>query len=497
LVHDPLITYALLWTFSFFWAYVGVLWLSLQAGLRGWRAHAPSLVLVTASYYITNSYARGAFGEFTASSAVPMLIAASVAMLRTPRADPVKLGTVAILIFSATMFTGAHNISLSWGTVFLASMFVIALWALPRHGFDFPLRRVLQVVGLIALGVAANAWYLLPDIAYASRTTIANGMAFFHDDSENFSRPSILFNPLRAVAKESTTPGLYTNLPVLVILWVLVTAWFIGRHAERPWRRAITGTIALATVLIFLLFWGWPWDHVIPMALQFIQFSYRLQSYILIALAFAVLLLLRSAMLSSKSRLASRTLAGILAFGFVLAIYQTWATQDMTGTRRQDNFKGTTIGPPNWYDPGSYRDATEPVVPTTPDRVLTIPPDQVKKDHFDGTVGLPAGKGPIATNIAGGNYLVKVTGPVRQVGRDPDGNMVLERIDPDAPAGWGELHISTARTFPVVAGRSISLLALVGIFALLIALATRRFRRPKAPDAGSPTAEPHTEPEPA
>ncbi len=66
--------------------------------------------------------------------------------------------------------------------------------------------------------------------------------------------------------------------------------------------------------------------------------------------------------------------------------------------------------------------------------------------------------------------------------------MVLQRTDTTAPAGWVNFSIEEAHPFPVVAGRSISLLALTGVVALLLTLGTRRFRRPIFANDAEPTA---------
>jgi len=72
------LAYALMWTLSFCMAYGGLLWLSLEAGLGGWRAHAAPLVLVTSAYYLTNAYARGVWPELTATSSLMTVLAAGV-----------------------------------------------------------------------------------------------------------------------------------------------------------------------------------------------------------------------------------------------------------------------------------------------------------------------------------------------------------------------------------------------------------------------------------
>ena len=63
-------------------AYGGLFWLSRQLGVKGALAHAPALVFVTSAYYVSNLYGRGAWAEFMAVSALPLLLAASLRLIR-------------------------------------------------------------------------------------------------------------------------------------------------------------------------------------------------------------------------------------------------------------------------------------------------------------------------------------------------------------------------------------------------------------------------------
>src|SRR5271165_2469283 len=71
-------------------AYGGLFWLARQLGVRGLLAHAPALVFVTSAYYVTNLYGRGAWAEFMAVSVLPLVLAASLRLVRGRwRAGPV------------------------------------------------------------------------------------------------------------------------------------------------------------------------------------------------------------------------------------------------------------------------------------------------------------------------------------------------------------------------------------------------------------------------
>ncbi len=403
----PVVVYLFLYALSFFSAYTGILALSLMGGLRGWRAHAPSIVLVTGSFYLTNAFARGAYMEFAATSAIPVVVATVVYLLRTER-----LGTwpVAGLLWGTVVFTGAHNISMSWGALVLIALIGVTVWALPNHGRELRLGRILQIVAIMALGAAVNAWYLLPDLVYANRTVIANGTPFFHDISNLFNRPGILFTPFRAMPKESTTPALYTNLPVIAMLWLIGSAIVLRRTADQATRRATIGITGIIVAVIYLIMADWPWDNIVPRALQFVQFSFRLHFYVLFLLALMTILLLRAARGSERGPVLERALAGVLVFSLVIGIWQGWSSPNMWPITRSQVTKNTYTGPATWYDAGSYKDWSAPAITTDPNRSLTIPPDKIEHDKYAAQVPLPDGPGPIATNIAGGNYLVKITG---------------------------------------------------------------------------------------
>ena len=63
-------------------AYGGLFWLARQLGVKGLLAHAPALVFVTSAYYVTDLYGRGAWAEFIAVSALPLVLAASLRLVR-------------------------------------------------------------------------------------------------------------------------------------------------------------------------------------------------------------------------------------------------------------------------------------------------------------------------------------------------------------------------------------------------------------------------------
>jgi len=471
-----LVAYTLMWMGAFAAAYGGLLWLSLQAGLDGWRAHAGSLIFITSPYWLTNAYARGAYSELVATSVLPLILAATIALVQ---ADRVRFGPALALVGSFTILTGTHNITLVWGSIILAALGLVALWALPRHGLELSARRMAMIAAMIVLGVAVNAWFLLPNITFASRLQISAGpepMLWWMSDW--FDRPGVLFAPFRGLAKETDTSGLYTNLPMLALVWVVVSAAFAARSAERSMRRAMAGVGLLLGVMILLMVWHWPWLHAMPRFLQFTQFRFRLETYIVLLIALLAILTLRvSARAPKQARRRSPVLASVLIVSLGLGVWQTWSTGDSWGSTRQDTFnRGVQMAPPTWYDGGSFHDASLPLMKPAADRWSQVPLSGIKKDRFYDWVWLPAGEAPIGTNIGAGPYLIHVQGPVKVIGRTELGTLVLRRTGPDAPssqAGAVMIRITPVKSGVIHTGRVISLIAIAGIALLLLWLALR------------------------
>lgn len=83
-------------------AYGGMWWLGRQLGLSRWVAHLPAIVFVTAAYYLTDAYARGAWPEFIALSAAPMFLAGGARLLT----GQWRAGPVALFVLGTVMMTG-------------------------------------------------------------------------------------------------------------------------------------------------------------------------------------------------------------------------------------------------------------------------------------------------------------------------------------------------------------------------------------------------------
>ena len=464
-----LVAYVAMILWSFVSAYGGLLWLSFQAGLSGWRAHAAPLLFVSGPFWLTNAYARGSFAELLATSALPLFIAAAVSLARAER---IRFWPVVALLGSTVIYTGTHNITLLWGTVTLIALGFTALWVLPRHGREFPVRRIAALFGLAILAAAVNAWFLLPNLTFASRVNAGIGGVepMLWDQSDWYDKPGVLFALLRGSSPQSDTNGLYTNLPMYSLLWVVISAGLVARTAERWVRRAMFGVGLFMVALIALMVWHDLWD-VLPRVLHYIQFTFRLETFILLMISLLTILVLRAARDAPQGRGIARVLVPVLALSFGLGVWQTWSTQDSWATNRQDVFTGGLIhAPPTYYDGGSYLDASLPRIAVPTDRVAIIPLEQIKNDRFRGLVEMPGGSDPIMTTVAGAPYFVWIRGPFKVIGTEvATGWLVIQRTDPDPQPGLVDVSIRPVNNGPIYVGRVITYLAL-GLMALLLVL---------------------------
>ncbi len=303
-------------------AYGGLFWLARQLGLRGALAHAPALVFVTSAYYVSDLYGRGAWAEFIAVSALPLVLAASLRLVR----GRWRVGPVVCLVAASAAFSGSHNITLLWGST-LAVGALVVYWLLSGRSRELPWRRMLAAAGLIALGVGLNGWFLLPDLSYAHDTIVSRQLEAW-SATGFLSTPGVIFDPLRTVPSESTSPALYVQAPVLALVWGLVALPVVWR--ERRLRAGVaTALIVLAVVLVLIM--SSAAYSSLPSFFQQIQFAYRLQTYVTLAIVGLVLLgalaLTRRAQSGRATRSDRPLVLGLglaVAFGVALCVWQLW-----------------------------------------------------------------------------------------------------------------------------------------------------------------------------
>ena len=260
-------------------AYGGLYWIGRQLGLSRVYAHAPSIAFTTCAYYVTDLYGRGDWLEFLAVSSIPLLVASALDRLGRGR---FTLSSFVLFVSAAFVFTGSHNLTLLWGTVLLC-LAVILVVVLCGRG-PVTARSLMFLAAVAVLATLVNAWALLPDLLYSTKTagTVVGPINSFFFDTWN-----VVFFPFRMVPKGSTTPALFVQAPVWFIAWSVLggAAMLIWRRhlrsLGRPWTAMTLNTHYTAIVLVMV---NPLWAHM-PRPLSFIPFPYRLNSYLALATA--------------------------------------------------------------------------------------------------------------------------------------------------------------------------------------------------------------------
>jgi hypothetical protein len=458
-------------------AYGGTLWLGRELGLRGWTAHAPALVVITSAYYVTNMYGRGAWPELLATSAIAPLVASGVHLVRAPTWRPLP---VLIFALSTVIFTGSHNITLLWGTTVAAGALLV-IWLALGASPHLPYRRLAMLAGLGLASSLINAWFLLPDIAYARNTLLAQlsgaeAMSIWHTTGF-FETPAVLLDPLRTVPSQSSTPALYVQAPDWFLAWGLAAGALLLWRTPHPRaiRRAWVGVVVIVALLLGMMMVKQFWD-VVPYPFSEIQFPYRLGSYLFYAIAGLVLvgaLALQRAAHDGRSRQRVKGLRLALVAACVvslgLCVWQLWVPNTLFPSASYTNRSAALVDvhyvPRTWYDPGSYHNYRAPFVAVTPERTLLIDPYEVRGDRFAAWMNVPPGPQPIQTNIGGGGELVHIGG-LRLLGRSSKGAAVVRRIG----GGSGPVHVTIeTRHSPLVElGWLLSVLGTLAVLAVLV-----------------------------
>ncbi len=473
-------------------AYGGMWWLSRLFGVGRWAAHLPAFILVTGGYYLADAYARGAWPELVALSAVPMVLAGAVRLLSAPwRPWPVALFGLGMILM-----TGSHNLTLLWSAVIIGPFAVVALIAFGRE--RPPWGRVAAVLGLAILAAGVNAWFLLLDLTHSSDVQAwLQNKAFLEGGGFSqylyFDNLGNVLDPLRGTPSQSTTPGLAIAPPMIAFalsVILVVLAWPTIRRIARWAKISWLLVSAAMVVLVVMLVMPGSWWEALGTPFTDIQFPYRLAGWLLIAVAAQLALSLRLAKNLSPTR--GRIAIG-LSFVLVAATIAQAAAQ-MYPTARVNNTlfgdvkprewafsNGPTEPPATWYDPFSYADASLPVIETPRTRIFLLPRPEPGATEASVAVGLPPGKGPVQTNIAGGPYVVRLEG-FKIAGRTAGGALVVSR-----PKGSGVRRLKVVADAGAVgtAGGVISILSLVAILAIVAFLAVRERRRRRQPLASS------------
>jgi F0F1-type ATP synthase assembly protein I len=450
-------------------AYGGWYWLARMAYLGSWTSHLPGLLFITSPYYLNIIYRSGAWAELVAVSAIPLLIASGISVLRD---DRLRAGPALALATSSTFLSGSHNITLLWGSIVVSAVIAVVLVCVPDARRQVTRQGARRAALVTIPAVLVNGWFLLPDIAYQSMTYAAsippsNALQW----ADAMMEPRYLFS----VGRPAPPPDFYVlALPLVTVGWVIAGAIVTQRSQRSSWYRLVLVLLgAVAGLLPLMLSAGFLAN--LPGPLPMIQFGFRLESYILLCLSGAVIGLLRLSLSTPHDR--ATTLWRHIGFAvavlvIVQAAGQTRAThsfQRAADDKEDVHAYLTYHRHPSEQD---YRDTK--IVPTSPASVIVGFPSAERGDRTSRTLSSTTGQ-QIMTNLMIMPPLVTIDG-ARLVGHSSDGYAVLEVTDTTTP-GSSTITVTAAHPWPVTLGRVLSIVGLAGLLANAIAIAPRRRHR--------------------
>jgi hypothetical protein len=456
-------------------AYGGWVWLARLAGLRSWQVHAPAILFVTAPYVITNVNVRQDLTESVATAVIPLLVASAVSVLR---ADRLRAGPVAALAASTIVLGGSHNLTLLWGLTILVPAVLVLAIVVPETRRLVTRRGLLRVLAVFVPAMAVNAWYLLPDLAYYSHTLIVGRIDEWKDAVRNTGlaiEPKYLYSVSRTRAPDA---DFSLALPVLAIAWVALAAVVVVRTQWRHVWARVLATSSLVSIAVLIAMTHPHLISILPDQWQMIQFSFRLGIFVLYGICGGVIAAL---VLVNRSphRWVSLLLLPIMAYSVIGAVGQV---RDVPLLEAPSLWTMDNLYP---FSTGDFADAREKTLNLSGEPKVYTRQD-VHRDHLAATVKARPGE-VIYIDLMTSPQLIDVDG-ARVVGRwaaapwgaalQPRWYLAL-RIDDDATPGKARITVREARTLPIVGGRIISLLGLLGLAAsaAVIALAAVRRRR--------------------
>ena len=476
--------FVITWIGAFAMAYGGFYWLGRMAGLSRLAAHAPCILFVASPWWLSSIYAWGSWGQAVAISALVLLLASAISILR---ADRLGLGPAAALAASTTLYTGSHNLTMAWASTVAVIMIAVFLAVLPSARALVTRRGVGRLAAVMVPAFLVNAWFFLPNVVYQGDTYIARNTfgaesflrnAMFYVDPENLLRLSAR-NPAPGFAH------LAFQLPVLAFAWIVAALIAFRPRWRSPWLWITVAFLATA-VAIWQLMTHVEWILALPMPYDRIQAPYRLEAYITLGLVGALIAALAlGARATGRRRYWSLALVPIVALTFIQGrslvteplgpnpLGPPWAQPQPYNTTNQ------------WMGASDYVDARLPITQTDPSFAVALfqPSDAEKGDRATAAVTAVPGQ-YVASNVKAATWLLRVHG-ARIVAMDPTGNAVMQ-VDKSSPSGVAQITVEGSSPWPVVVGRILSALGLLGLALLAVRLIRSRKRTAPTTSAEQP-----------
>jgi uncharacterized membrane protein len=474
---SPLSAYILTYILGFMAAYGGWYWIGRILGLGRLLAQVPALLFVTSACYLTVVYAQGDWPEFVAFSMLPLMLGSGLSVLRAER---LRAPAAVALVVSSGVFFGSHIVTVLWASTLFCIVCVVLVVVVPEVRRRLWSPRLLRIAALVTPALLANAWFLLPVLAYSSHTRIGSRYGAAYTDLHK-TMHLVAFHHLFTLSRATTAPGFpdyALALPTLAILWVLASIAILLVSVRRgAWIRILLSISAItAAIVVLMTHAGLILD--LPKPYTLLQISYRLEGYVLMgvtASVLAVLVVLQSA--PKRPRRWTWTIVPVLCLS-VLGALQQLSAYPRTPLERGATFTSVAEVFSQRYDDYAY--VPLPFVSETDLPTLDIPPAQVHDNHVSLTARVRPGQ-LVATNVGGGPNLLDIVG-ARVAGTDQRAQLVLAigrapaSAAPRTPVSSEHISISPAQSAPVVIGRSLTLAAAAVLMIELAAFALWRYR---------------------
>jgi hypothetical protein len=464
---SPATAYIFTYSIGLIAAHWGWYWIGRIAGLGHWLAHVPGLVLVTSAVYLTLIYGRGDWPEFLGISMIPLMLASATSLVKANR---LHVGPSLALAGSSIIFFGSHNLTILWASTLFTITALIALACVPDARRAIRTVRIMRPAGLVIPALLVNAWYLLPTVAYASHTQIGHRGYEGARETLRATIGIVSWHNLFTLSRANSifgVPGFVLSLPILVILWALASIpvlLFSGRLSTAVRMLLILSgvTVAIAVLMTHLELL-----LALPKPYQLLQFSYRLEGYVLIGLSAIVLTALVVVQKGTRRvRVWRWTIIPVLIVSAIGAIQQTAAYPRAIS---RDYVTAGSVGRVFAQGFRDYSDDSLPLVDAQSLPHLNFLPAAMHGDRSSVSTNLPAGR-RVLTNVDTGPYLVHVTGAI-VVGRSQDDFLVLA-VAPSAPFRRTARHLASAPTETISLSPATGLPVELGRILTAIGLAT-------------------------
>jgi hypothetical protein len=479
---------------AFMAASAGISWMARNLGAPARLALLPGLLFASTPYFVSNLYGRGDWAELIATGALAVALGAATSLLVGRSRPGGAAGTAAILALAVATIAGVHNLTLLFSAL-LAPLLALAVLPLIEAPGRLVLRRYLIVIGAAVLGLALDGVFLVPNVWLAGRTYISHVSASLLTQVTGFDQLGIILNPLPAQPVGITGNDVRTQTLALALAWALGAGAWVAVRRRLPRHAATALTVLLVSSIGVALLVSHPqwWLHF-PMTLQAIQFTFRLVTFLalLTVVAVAILLSLR-AIRSNRATVA--LLVAATAWQLGVAVYLALGTSPLpprTGTSAATiRPTATPVSYPS-FQQQSFRMFVEYPV-TTPSAVASVRPvGDDTPSHVELYGSQPAGSF-VATSIVG-SPLIRITGDVSVSGVSSDDFDVLyikrspwrATVSPVCKVCGGAL--SGTAPVPLLAGRVLTVLGVIGLGALVVVAAVDRPRRGHARADPAPSA---------